>query len=109
MWRIGHIMRFDIETLRLFIFVIEGGSISAASERGNVVVSAVSRRISDLERAAGTPLLHRRSRGVEPTPAGVALYRRAKIGMVQKARILVNSRRAESSPAYKVCGPAFVL
>jgi DNA-binding transcriptional LysR family regulator len=74
-------MRFDIETLRLFIFVIEGGSISAASERGNIVVSAVSRRISDLERAAGTPLLHRRSRGVEPTPAGIALYRRAKIVM----------------------------
>ncbi|CAN7660484.1 LysR family transcriptional regulator [Caballeronia sp. LjRoot31] len=74
-------MRFDIETLRLFIFVIEGGSISAASERGNIVVSAVSRRISDLERDAGTPLLHRRSRGVEPTPAGNALYRRAKILM----------------------------
>jgi DNA-binding transcriptional LysR family regulator len=74
-------MRFDIETLRLFIFVIEGGSISAASDRGNVVVSAVSRRISELERAAGTPLLHRRSRGVEPTPAGLALYRRAKIVM----------------------------
>ncbi|MFM0632816.1 LysR family transcriptional regulator, partial [Paraburkholderia xenovorans] len=74
-------MRFDFETLRLFIFVIEEGSISAASERGNVVVSAVSRRISDLERAAGTPLLHRRSRGVEPTLAGAALYRRAKIVM----------------------------
>src|ERR1700682_2659512 len=74
-------MRFDIETLRLFIFVIEGGSISAASDRGNVVVSAVSRRISDLEQAAGTPLLHRRSRGVEPTLAGTALYRRAKIVM----------------------------
>jgi len=74
-------MRFDIETLRLFIFVIEGGSISAASDRGNVVVSAVSRRISDLELAAGTPLLHRRSRGVEPTLAGTALYRRAKIVM----------------------------
>ncbi|WOD14306.1 LysR family transcriptional regulator [Paraburkholderia kirstenboschensis] len=74
-------MRFDIETLRLFIFTIEGGSISAASERGSVVVSAVSRRISELERAAGTPLLHRRSRGVEPTPAGLALYRRAKIVM----------------------------
>jgi len=80
-------MRFDIETLRLFIFTIEGGSISAASERGNVVVSAVSRRISDLERAAGTPLLHRRSRGVEPTPAGVALYRRAKIVMGQLQEI----------------------
>lgn len=74
-------MRFDFETLRLFIFVIEEGSISAASERGNVVVSAVSRRISDLERAAGTPLLLRRSRGVEPTLAGAALYRRAKIVM----------------------------
>ncbi|MEA3128306.1 MAG: hypothetical protein QOF46_101 [Paraburkholderia sp.] len=48
-------MRFDIETLRLFIFTIEGGSISAASERGSVVVSAVSRRISELERAAERP------------------------------------------------------
>ena len=36
-------------------------------------------------------------------------HRGDEIGMVQKARILVNSRRAESSPAYKVCGPVFVL
>jgi Transposase len=42
-------------------------------------------------------------------PAAIRQYDGLKYSMVQKARILVNSRRAESSPAYKVCGPAFVL
>lgn len=37
--------------------------------------SAVSKRISDIEVRFGTPLLSRSKRGVEPTPAGMALLR----------------------------------
>jgi DNA-binding transcriptional LysR family regulator len=71
-------MRFDLDTLRLFVLVVEHGSISAASEPGNVVTSAISRRLSDLENQAGVPLLRRRSRGVEPTAAGISLYQHAR-------------------------------
>ncbi|CAB3769594.1 LysR substrate-binding domain-containing protein [Paraburkholderia solisilvae] len=71
-------LRFDIESLRIFVAVIEEGSIAAASGRMHLVASAVSKRVSDLEADAGTPLLYRHSRGVQATPAGEALYHHAK-------------------------------
>jgi DNA-binding transcriptional LysR family regulator len=71
-------LRFDIESLRIFVAVVEEGSIAAASGRMHLVASAVSKRVSDLEAEAGTPLLYRHSRGVLATPAGDALYHHAK-------------------------------
>ena len=56
-------LRFDIESLRIFVAVVEEGSIAAASGRMHLVASAVSKRVSDLEAEAGTPLLYRHSRG----------------------------------------------
>ncbi len=80
-------MHFDIETLKLFILVVEHGSITAASEPGNMVASAISRRLAELEQSAGIVLLRRLSRGVEPTPAGRSLYEHAKTVMTQLHRI----------------------
>lgn len=71
-------VRFDMESLRIFVAVIEEGSIAAASGRTHLVASAVSKRVSDLESDAGTPLLYRHSRGVQATPAGEALYHHAR-------------------------------
>jgi len=71
-------VRFDMESLRMFVAVIEEGSIAAASARTHLVASAVSKRVSELESDAGTPLLYRHSRGVQATPAGEALYHHAK-------------------------------
>ncbi|HEY1998829.1 LysR family transcriptional regulator [Paraburkholderia sp.] len=71
-------VRFDMESLRIFVAVVEEGSIAAASGRTHLVASAVSKRVSDLEGDAGTPLLYRHSRGVQATPAGEALYHHAK-------------------------------
>jgi DNA-binding transcriptional LysR family regulator len=42
-------MRFDLLTLQLFVAVVEEQSIAQAAEKKNIAVSAVSRRISDLE------------------------------------------------------------
>jgi DNA-binding transcriptional LysR family regulator len=71
-------MRFDLESLRVFTAVVEQGSIAAAAHSMHIVASAASRRISELEADAGTPLFERHSRGVRPTPAGQTLYRHAK-------------------------------
>lgn len=54
------------------------GSISAAADEQHIAVSAVSRRISDLEHRLGTAVLYRKGRGVEPTPAGAVLLRHAE-------------------------------
>ncbi len=68
-------MRFDLITLRLFVAVVEERSIAKAAERENLVASAVSKRIGDLEGQLGMPLLVRLHGGVSPTPAGEALMR----------------------------------
>ena len=71
-------MKLDIESLRIFVAVIEEGSIAAAASRTHLVASAVSKRVSDLEDGTGTLLLYRHSRGIQPTAAGEALYHHAK-------------------------------
>lgn len=71
-------VRLDIESLRIFVAVVEEGSIAAAASRTHLVASAVSKRVSDLEESTGTSLLYRHSRGVQPTAAGEALYHHAK-------------------------------
>ena len=71
-------MRYDLLSLEMFVSVAATGSIAGAAARLNTVPSAVSKRVSDLERAIGTPLLHRHRRGVALTPAGQELLRHAQ-------------------------------
>ena len=59
----------DLTTLRLFVSVCETGNIARAGERANMVGSAISKRLAQLEDTVGTPLLLRKRRGVVPTPA----------------------------------------
>ena len=68
----------DPVSLQHFVAVCEEGSIARAAEREALVASALSKRIAALEAEIGVPLLLRRRRGVEPTPAGEALLARAR-------------------------------
>lgn len=68
----------DPVTLQHFVAVCEEGSIARAAAREALVASALSKRIGALEAELGVPLLLRRRRGVEPTPAGEALLARAR-------------------------------
>ena len=69
---------FDPITLRLFVAVCEERNIARAAEREALVASAVSKRITAIEREVGSPLLIRGRRGIRPTPAGQALLRHAR-------------------------------
>jgi DNA-binding transcriptional LysR family regulator len=71
--------KIDLLTLQLFVAIVEEQSIAKASERKNIAASAVSRRISDIEELFQVELLHRHSKGIEPTPAGCALLEHARI------------------------------
>ena len=68
----------DPISLQLFVAVCEEGSLARAADREALVASALSKRISALEAEVGVPLLLRRRRGVDPTPAGEALLARAR-------------------------------
>ena len=72
-------LRIDILTLQLFVAIVEEQSIAKAAEKKHIAVSAVSRRISDLEEMLQVELLYRHSKGIEPTSAGYALLEHARI------------------------------
>jgi len=44
---------YDLHSLRLFIVVAELGSLTRAADRTSMTLSAVSKRITDLERSTG--------------------------------------------------------
>jgi DNA-binding transcriptional LysR family regulator len=71
-------MRFDLTSLKLFVAVAEELSITRAAQREHIVLSAASKRITELEELIGTPLLYRHARGVALTPAGSSLLHYAR-------------------------------
>src|SRR6478736_7831477 len=68
----------DTRQLAAFVAVVERRSISQAAERLGVTQPAVSLQIQALEKRLGTKLLDRSGRRVEPTEAGLRLYRGAQ-------------------------------
>jgi DNA-binding transcriptional LysR family regulator len=80
-------MRFDLKDLELFVAVAGTGSIAKAADQCHTVASAISKRMSDLEAAYGTALLVRSSKGVAPTPAGLALLARARAVLHQAGQL----------------------
>jgi DNA-binding transcriptional LysR family regulator len=64
---------FDLQSLRVFLLVAEQGSLTKAAERGHLTLSAVSKRIAELESVTDCALLIRRPRGIELTAAGRGL------------------------------------
>lgn len=68
----------DTRQLAAFCAVVERKSFSQAAERLGVTQPAVSLQVRALERRLGTQLLDRSGRRVEPTEAGLRLYRGAQ-------------------------------
>ncbi len=68
----------DTRQLAAFCAVVERKSFSQAAEQLGVTQPAVSLQVRSLEKRLGRQLLDRSGRRVEPTEAGVALYRGAQ-------------------------------
>ena len=66
-------MRLDPVSLRLFVAVMEEGTIAAAARREHFAPAAVSHRVSELETALGTVLFQRSNKGTEATAAAHTL------------------------------------
>ena len=68
----------DPVSIRLFLATLEEGSMARAAARENIVPSAVSKRIAEMEAQLKVPLLERGAKGAQPTPAGQALAHHAR-------------------------------
>ncbi len=69
----------DLRSLRLYLAVLEHGSITKASEVVHVAQPALGLHIRKLEEELGLVLLERHSRGIRATEAGALLARHSEI------------------------------
>lgn len=76
-------MRFDLTDLRLFLSILETGSITRGAAQANLSLPSASARIRGMEETVGLPLLERGRRGVESTPAGDTLAHHARLVLRQ--------------------------
>src|SRR5882762_8821181 len=70
-----------LEKLRLFLVVLEEGSLRRAADRLRISQSAITRQMQSLELDLGGRVLERTSAGVRPTNGGHALAERAKTAL----------------------------
>ncbi|HYZ19514.1 MAG TPA: selenium metabolism-associated LysR family transcriptional regulator [Gaiellaceae bacterium] len=80
----------DTRQLAAFCAVVERKSFSQAAERLGVTQPAVSMQIRSLEERVGLQLLDRSGRRVEPTEAGLRLYRGAQKLLALEEQLLVD-------------------
>lgn len=76
----------DVKQLRYFVHVAESGSFTGAASLLRVSQTAIGVQIRNLEGQLGVQLLHRHSRGVEPTQAGLLLLEHASVILRQVER-----------------------
>ena len=78
----------DTRQLAAFCEVVERRSFSEAAQRLGVTQPAVSQQVRALEQRIGTQLLDRSGRRVEPTEAGLRLYRGAQRMLALEEQLL---------------------
>ena len=68
----------QIEEIRAFVTVVETGSLTQAAGRLGIAVSAVSRRLKDLELRLGAPLIQRSTRRMYLNETGQRFFNRCR-------------------------------
>lgn len=66
-----------VSTLRLFVKIVETGTISGGGRLIGLSTTTASKRLHDLEDSLGVRLLNRTTRNVSPTEAGRVLFEQA--------------------------------
>ena len=95
----GTPMKLDPVSLRLFVSVIEEGTIAAAAKREHIAAAAVSKRLSELEELLDAQLLNRTNKGITATDAGLSLLFMARSALNNLNEIVV---QMPSLPAIQV-------
>jgi DNA-binding transcriptional LysR family regulator len=84
----------NIATVRLFLEVLDAGSLSKVAARRQTVQSHISRQISDFESGFGGPLFRRTGRGVAPTELGERAATRLRSWLLETDRLTEELREA---------------
>jgi DNA-binding transcriptional LysR family regulator len=97
--------RFDLVTLRLFVAVVDAGSLTAGAERFGISLAAASRRIAELEHHCGKALLQRSQRGVTATAEGQAVHRHAieLVASLERLALAVEDMNGVTGGLLRLC------
>lgn len=100
----------DLNALRMFVAVADAASFSAAARKLNLPKWSVSRRLAQLEATMGVPLLHRTTRRVVLSPAGVALHERvaALIASLEHAAVESPDHLGEPTGELRISAPNYL-
>lgn len=90
--------QITIQSLRLYIAVLDQGSFSEVARREAMSPSTVSRVISQLEQALQTQLLYRNTRAVSPTESGKLLAGHARQVLTQLDLATLDLQEQDSEP-----------
>lgn len=93
------VLNLNLDDARLFIRVVELGTLSAAARERDVPVSQVTRALARLEASCGVRLLHRSTHGLSLTDEG-DLFQSAARRMLETAEVL------QSELTGKLAGPS---
>lgn len=95
------------EGFESYVAIVDAGSISAAARAIEVPRETLSRRLARLEERLGVRLLHRDTRRLVPTDAGLALYRHARplVAAAREATAAVRALDGEPRGLLRVSVP----
>lgn len=97
-----------LTAFRTLVLVAETGSFTAAAAKLSTVPSAITKRISELEKSLGSKLLHRTTHGVVLTDEGALCLERIQrvLDEVDDIEQQLASRRLEAAGQLRVSMPA---
>jgi DNA-binding transcriptional LysR family regulator len=96
-----------LEAMRIYVRVVERGSISGAARDLDIGQPAVSERIERLEKYLGCQLLLRNARAFKCTPEGIIFHERSKsvLGAVEQAVAEVSNDEQVVKGAIRIAAP----
>lgn len=97
----------NLNRMSYFTAVVEAGSITGAANALGISKAVVSKQVLLLEEEIGTALLHRNTRHLHPTDAGLRFYEQAKaaLSLAEEAFTTATSGKATPEGRFRLTAP----
>lgn len=97
----------EFSQIKTFVTLVESRSISKAAEKMDVAISAVSRRLKELESSLGVQLIQRTTRKMHLTEAGEKFYQRCGhlLDDLEEAKLEASNTATTLSGTLKIATP----
>jgi DNA-binding transcriptional LysR family regulator len=96
-----------LDEIETFVAIVDAGTLTEASRRSGLALSAVSRRLRDLEARMGTTLIHRSTRTFSLSSEGQDFYLRCKqiLSDLQEAETNLRDTKGRITGRIRIAAP----